>query len=281
MKIITKIALASALALSSVSASDVLATVNGVAINKDYVNNVLKAQGKTFDKLPKERQKEIVNKLIERELLAETAKKAGIEKDSEYKKALENFKKDLLIRVWMDKVYKRTLISDSEANDYYQKHKDQFKVPTKIHARHILVKTEDEAKKIIDQLKKLKGQELKEKFIELAKKKSTGPSGPKGGDLGYFTKGQMVKSFEDAAFALKKGTITTKPVKTQFGYHIIYVEDIKPGGIAEFKDVKQAIIAKLRQEAFAKKIKEAIENAKKGAKIESTIIDLKDKKDNK
>ena len=281
MKIITKIALASALALGTVNASDVLATVNGVAINKDYVNNVLKAQGKEFDKLPKERQKEIVNKLIERELLAEIAKKAGVEKDSDYKKALENFKKDLLIRVWMDKLYKRTLISDSEANDYYQKHKEQFKIPEKIHARHILVKTEDEAKKIIEQLKGLKGQELKEKFVELAKKKSTGPSGPNGGDLGYFPKGQMVKPFEDAAFALKKGTITTKPVKTQFGYHVIYVEDIKPSRIADFKDVKQSIITKLRQEAFAKKLKEAIDNAKKDAKIESAIVDLKDKKDNK
>jgi len=278
MRIITKIALASALALSTINASDVLATVNGVAINKDYVNNVLKAQGKEFDKLPKEKQKEIVNKLIERELLAETAKKAGIEKDSEYKKALENFKKDLLIRVWMDKLYKRTLISDSEANDYYQKHKDQFKIPEKIHARHILVKTEDEAKKIIEQLKGLKGQELKEKFVELAKKKSTGPSGSKGGDLGYFSKGQMVKPFEDAAFALKKGTITTKPVKTQFGYHVIYVEDIKPASVADFKDVKQSIIAKLRQEAFAKKIKEAINNAKKDAKIESTVVDLNNSK---
>jgi len=281
MKFITKIALASALALGTVNASDVLATVNGVAINKDYVNNVLKAQGKEFDKLPKERQKEIVNKLIERELLAEIAKKAGVEKDSDYKKALENFKKDLLIRVWMDKLYKRTLISDSEANDYYQKHKEQFKIPEKIHARHILVKTEDEAKKIIEQLKGLKGQELKEKFVELAKKKSTGPSGPNGGDLGYFPKGQMVKPFEDAAFALKKGTITTKPVKTQFGYHVIYVEDIKPSRIADFKDVKQSIITKLRQEAFAKKLKEAIDNAKKDAKIESAIVDLKDKKDNK
>ena len=278
MKIITKIALASALALSTINASDVLATVNGVAIDKEYVNNLLKAQGKTFDQLPKDRQKEIINKLIERELLAETAKKAGIEKDSEYKKALENFKKDLLIRVWMDKLYKRTLISDSEANDYYQKHKDQFKIPEKIHARHILVKTEEEAKKIIDQLKGLKGQELKEKFVELAKKKSTGPSGPKGGDLGYFSKGQMVKPFEDAAFALKKGTITTKPVKTQFGYHVIYVEDIKPATTADFKDVKPAIIAKLRQEAFTKKLKEAIENAKKNAKIESTVVDLNNSK---
>jgi len=279
MKLVSKVALASIMSLTIANASDVLATVNGVAIDKSYVNTALKQQGKTFDQLSKAQQKQLVDRLIERELLAKKAKDDGIEKDPNYTKALENFKKDLLIRVWMDKLYKKTLISDSEANTYYQAHKDSFKQPKKVHARHILVKSEDEAKKIIDQLKGLKGEELKSKFIELAKTKSTGPSGPKGGDLGYFGKGQMVKPFQDAAFGLKKGEITLEPVKTQFGYHIIYVEDIKPAGIMPFKDVKNGIINKLKREQFDKKIKDIIESSKKSSKIETTIkLDKKDSK---
>jgi len=279
MKLVSKVALASIMSLTIANASDVLATVNGVAIDKSYVNTALKQQGKTFDQLSKAQQKQLVDRLIERELLAKKAKDDGIEKDPNYTKALENFKKDLLIRVWMDKLYKKTLISDSEANTYYQAHKDSFKQPKKVHARHILVKSEDEAKKIIDQLKGLKGEELKSKFIELAKTKSTGPSGPKGGDLGYFGKGQMVKPFQDAAFGLKKGEITLEPVKTQFGYHIIYVEDIKPAGIMPFKDVKNRIISKMKREQFDKKIKDIIESSKKSSKIETTI--KLDKNDNK
>ena len=279
MKLVSKIALASILSLTVANASDVLATVNGVAIDKSYVNGALKQQGKTFDQLPKPQQEQLLKRLIERELLVKSAKDDGIEKDPEYKKALENFKKDLLIRTWMDKLYKKTLISDSEANTYYQEHKNDFKKPASVHARHILVKTEAEAKKIIDELKNLKGDALKKKFIELAKKKSTGPSGPKGGDLGYFGKGQMVKSFQDAAFALKKGNITLEPVKTQFGYHVIYVEDKKPAGIAPFKDVKKSIVEKMKREQFNKKIKDIIEADKKSAKIETTL--KIEKKDNK
>jgi parvulin-like peptidyl-prolyl isomerase len=212
MSLLKSTILTSALLVASVNASEVLATVNGTPISKEDINTILKAQGGSFDKLKKDQQKQLLDKLIERELLAEVAKKAGVEKDENFNKALENFRKDLVIKTWMDKVYKRTLISDSEANKYYQDNKDQFKQPEKIHARHILVKSEKEANDIIKTLKATKANELKDKFIALAKEKSTGPSGKNGGDLGFFGKGQMVPAFQDAAFALKKGEITTKPV---------------------------------------------------------------------
>ena len=271
MKLIKSAVLSTMLAATSLMGAEVLATVNGKAINKSDVNTILKAQHMSFDKLSKAQQKQILNKLIERELLVDIASKAGVEKDPEYIKKLNNYKKDLAIKVWMDKIYKRTLISDSEANKYYQDHKEQFVTPAKVHARHILVKTEKEAKNIIAQLSKLKGDALKKKFIELAKEKSTGPSGRNGGDLGYFGKGQMVKPFSDAVFAMKKGEVSKEPVKTQFGYHIIYLEDKKPAGVASFEDVKNRIIARMRQEQFSKTIKNTIENQKKSAKITSTI----------
>ncbi len=271
MKLLKGAILSSIIATGLVFAGDVLATVNGHKITKSGINDLLKTQGVNFDTLSKEQQKMMLKKLIERELLLEVANKAGVEKDEKYKAALESFKKDLAIRIWMDKIYNRTIISDSEAKKYYEDHKDKFKQPATVHARHILVKTEDEAKKIIDELSKLKGDALKKKFIELAKSKSIGPSGKNGGDLGYFTKGQMVKSFSDAAFSMKKGEISKTPVKTQFGYHIIYVEDSKPEGIAPFKEVKKQIIENMKKEQFTKTIKDTIDNQKKNAKITSEI----------
>ena len=280
MKLIKSAVLSTMLVASSLTAAEVLATVNGKSISKSDVDTVLKAQHMSFDKLTKTQQKQMVDKLIERELLIDVASKAGIEKDPEFVKALNSYKKDLEIKIWMDKIYKRTLISDSEANKYYQEHKDKYKTKATVHARHILVKTEKEAKDIIAELAPLKGETLKNKFIELAKAKSTGPSGKNGGDLGYFGAGQMVKPFNDAAFAMKKGEITKEPVKTQFGFHVIYLEDTKPAGFSSFEAVKNKIIAKMRQEQFSKTIKDTIENQKKSAKITSTIS-LKDNNSSK
>ena len=271
MKLLKGVVLSSVLTVSTLISAEVLATVNGKAINKEDVNTILKSQRISFDKLSKNQQKQLLDKLVERELLVEVAKKAGIEKDPEYVKTLENYKKDLAIRVWMDKIYKRTLISDSEANKYYQEHKKEFVKPESLHARHILVKTQKEAEDIIKELSKLKGEELKKKFIELAKEKSIGPSGKNGGDLGYFGKGAMVKPFNDAAFALKVGEITKEPVKTQFGYHVIYLEDRKPEKTLKFEEVKDKIIAKMRQEQFSKTISDTIEKEKKSAKITTTL----------
>ena len=143
----------------------------------------------------------------------------------------------------------------------------EFKEKESVHARHILVKTEDEAKKIITELKPLSGAKLKEKFIELAKKDSTGPSGSNGGDLGYFSKGQMVPAFNDKVFTMKKGTITEAPVKTQFGYHVIYLEDKKPSLTRSFDEVKAFIEQRLKMEKFKTVVKKKMDTLQKQAVI--------------
>ena len=143
-----------------------------------------------------------------------------------------------------------------------------------MHARHILVKTQKKAQEIIDSLKGLKGDKLKQKFIELAKKESIGPTSVKGGDLGYFTASQMVLPFSKAAFALKKGEITLKPVKTQFGYHVIYVEDRKPAQILPFDLVKDKIRQSLKEKEFKEKMQLKMDELKKRAKI-TTELDNK------
>ena len=151
--------------------------------------------------------------------------------------------------------------------DVYHTNKEEFNEKESVHARHILVKTEDEAKAIISQLKPKSGAVLKEKFIELAKEKSTGPSGPKGGDLGFFGKGQMVPSFDAKVFDMKVGTITTEPVKTQFGYHVIYLEEKKAPTTRSYEEVKPFIEQRLKMEEF----KVVMENKMKDLEKKATI----------
>lgn len=117
-------------------------------------------------------------------------------------------------------------VEAKDIKDYYDKNADKFMQPAAVKARHVLVKTEQEAKDVIKELDGLSGQKLNDKFVELATTKSTGPR-QGGGELGWFAANQMVKPFSDAAFALKKGEITKKPVQTQFGFHVILVEDTK------------------------------------------------------
>ena len=271
-KILLKSVLAASLIIGAANASDVVAVVNGKEITKSDVNQLLKAMpGLSFEKLNPELKQKVIEQAIERELLKQYAKKSGIENDEEYKRALSKIKDDLAVEVWMKKQYDSIKVTDREAKEFYNKNIDKFSRPQQVHARHILVKDENEARKIIEELKKSPKNRLKDKFIELAKSKSIGPSGKNGGDLGWFGKGQMVKPFSEAAFALKKGEITTSPVKTQFGYHIIYLEDKKEAGKIPFEDVKNKIKAELRMEKFQQIISKKAKELKKSAKIEKKI----------
>ena len=246
----------------------VYATVNGYDIKDQDIKVLMRSiPGATFEKLPPATQKKIVQQAIERHLLAQKAIKSGIENDPAYKKALEGIKSDLALELWMKKEYSSVNVDEKSIKDYYNKNSDKFIKPSRAKARHILVKTKKEAEDIIAQLKGLKGDALEKKFIELAKTKSTGPSGKNGGELGWFNKRQMVKPFSDATFALKKGEITTKPVKTQFGYHIILLEDKEIGKKATLAEVKPQIENALRMEKFRKKVSGIAKGLKKGAKI--------------
>ena len=176
-------------------------------------------------------------------------------------------KKELAIQIWQKKLLDSIKIPEKELKAYYNANKEEFNEKETVHARHILVKTEAEAKKIIAELKPLSGQKLKTKFEELARTESTGPSGPKGGDLGYFAQGQMVPAFNDKVFSMKTGTITLAPVKTQFGYHIIYLEDKKKATIRKFAEVKPFIEQRLKMEKFKTEMKEKMDTLQKKAVI--------------
>jgi parvulin-like peptidyl-prolyl isomerase len=269
--------LLSALLLTGTMASaKTLVSVNGKPITQEEVDQeLMQATQGRFNQVPADRQaafrQQVLKQLIGKELIYDDAKKKGIlnsaEYKAEYKKLEARMKKELAIQVWQKKVLDSIKISNKELKDYYKKNIDEFKEKESVHARHILVKTEAEANKIIAQLKSLSGEKLKEKFIELAKKDSTGPSGVNGGDLGYFAKGQMVPAFNDKVFSMKKGTITTKPVKTQFGYHVIYLEDKKPSITRSFDEVKAFIEQRLKMEKFKEVMKKKMDELQKKATI--------------
>jgi len=261
--------LAVAVMATSVVASDILVTVNGKNITKQDAEQFVAASAPNahFMQLDKAQQNMIKERLVEKVLFTELAKKEGVDKNPEFIKNMEKIKEELLVNMWMKLQLESAIVSDSEAKEFYEKNKDKFKQPESVTASHILVKTEDEAKAIIKELKPLKGAKLKEKFVVLAKAKSTGPSGPKGGALGTFKKGQMVPEFSKAVWGLKDGTITMEAVKTQFGYHIIYLEKKNSAQPVSYDKVKDKIIMSLKQQQFAGKIAEMAKELKTKAKI--------------
>jgi len=273
MKKLIKVSLVAATVLATgLMATDILATVDGKNITKQDGEAFVRATAPqtTFEKLPAEQQKMIAERLVERALFVEAARKENVADDPEFKSNIEKLKEELLVSLWMKKQMDNAIVSDSEAQDFYKSNPDKFVMPKNVHARHILVADEKTAQDIIAELKDLKEEALKTKFIELAKAKSTGPTGEKGGDLGSFAQGQMVPEFDKAAFALNKGEITLAPVKTQFGFHVIYLEDKKDESTVAFDQVKEKIIQSLKQKQFQTKLKEVAKEMKSKAKITYT-----------
>jgi len=254
---------------TSLVSSDILATVNGKNITKQDAQAFVTASAPKaiFAQLEPSEKRMVTDRLIEKQLFTELAAKEGIDKKPEFKRNMEKIKDELLVNMWMKEQMDNAMVSDSEAQAFYKKNADKFMGKASMHARHILVEKEKEAQDIIATLKPLTGEALKTKFIDLAKTKSTGPSGPKGGDLGTFAKGQMVPEFSKAAWALENGQITMLPVKTQFGYHVIYLETKSEAATVPYEQVKDKIITSLKQQQFSAKITQVAKELKGKAKI--------------
>jgi len=169
-------------------------------------------------------------------------------------------------------------ISEEEARAFYDSHQEAFNRPEQIRARHILIRPEsgggEQAEKdAINRVEDLRKEaEAGADFAELAGKHSQGPSGKRGGDLGYFSRGEMAKPFEDAAFALKEPGELSQAVKTQFGYHLIKLEDRREAGIVPFEEVQENLQEYLRQE----KVKEAVQSYVKQLRQEAEIKRFQD-----
>jgi len=258
MKTVTKIA-ASLAILSTLSTAQTLVTVNGTAITQQDVDKELMAatQGR-FNQVPAEKQsefrKQVLEQLVAMELIFGDAKSKGILETKEFKdkyqEIAKRIEKEIATQVWQKQELDKIKLTEKELKDYYDANKEEFVENQSVNARHILVKEEAEAKKVIAELKPLKGDALKNKFIEIAKAKSTCSSAANGGDLGYFAEGQMVPEFNEKAFSMKPKEMTMEPVKTQFGYHVIYIEDRKAKTTKNFSEVKSFIEQRLKMEKF-------------------------------
>ena len=239
----------------------VVATVNGEAITEADVAIAAQDYAQDLAQVPEAlRRNLLVGVLVDMRVLADASLKAGRDQEAGVKRQLEYAR----LRTLRDSYFneKNTLEPDEAAlKKLYDEQYGDFKGPEEVHARHILVKTEDEAKAIIKELDGGKD------FAEVAKEKSTGPSGPNGGDLGYFTKDRMVAEFADAAFALEPGTYSKEPVKTQFGWHVIKVEDKRAQPAPSFDEVKN----QLRSDAIRAKYNEVMEGLK--AKADIKVVD--------
>ncbi len=265
MKKIISSVVASLMLTTTLSAADYYAEVNGEKITKQDVAQVIKDPRVQFESLPKNAQNKVLEQIINKKLIVQKAMNDGITKEKAYQDALNNIKENLAFQVWQQKELKSIDVTEKQQKDFYEKNKDKFKVPAKLNARHILVKTEDEAKDIIGQLNKASKKE--QKFIELAKSKSVGPSGKNGGNLGEFQANQMVPEFANAAKALDKKSYSKNPVKTQFGYHVIYLKDKKPGKSLSFNEVKGKISRMLMSNEYNKKVQQIADDLRKEANI--------------
>ncbi|MBN8530776.1 MAG: peptidylprolyl isomerase [Alphaproteobacteria bacterium] len=210
-----------------------------------------------LDTFPAKVREEIVKKIATNIILAEEADKAGMKNDPEVKERLLFLEAQVMIDAYLRKKAKDVVTEDAIKSEY-RKIADKEGGKDEIKASHILVKTEDEAKDVVKRLK------AGEEFAKIAKEKSTDPgSAQKGGDLGYFTKEQMVPEFANAAFGLDKGKVSD-PVKTDFGWHVIQVEDKRKVQVPELDKVRPQIEAQLTQ----KFVQESMNKVLSGKKIE-------------
>ena len=246
--------------------STVLATLNGKKITVKDINLYL--QGITGDNrirlqdLPAKHVKQFVEQYVETLELYPKAKE--VKKSPQFQAA----EKKMVITFWLKNKLDSIKISDKEAKAFYEKNKDiYFKTTPKVKARHILVKDEKTAEKLISELKGLKGKALEEKFAELAKKYSTGPTKVNGGELGWFDPKQMVAPFAEAVKKLPAGHITLKPVKTRFGWHVILVEEKNSNSYVPFDKVKDQVIAYLKRV----KLQKELQKLKSQYKVKYTI----------
>ncbi|MBW1674691.1 MAG: peptidylprolyl isomerase [Deltaproteobacteria bacterium] len=175
-------------------------------------------------------------------------------------------------------VTKKATVSGEEIKVFYESHPDLFKKPEQVRASHILIKVDPQADEVkrAEAQKKIKEIQQKlqkgEDFATLAKALSEGPSKPKGGDLGYFSRGRMVKSFEEAAFALRPNEVSDI-VETKFGYHLIKVIEKRPEAITAFKDAKDKLGQYLKQQKVQKEVSIYVDKLKEKAKVERFLTE--------
>jgi peptidyl-prolyl cis-trans isomerase C len=217
----------------------------------------------------------VLTQFVQSMVVSKLAKGKGFDKIADVKDQLDFFKDNFLASLYIrQEVLGKISIPDEDMKKYYDSHKDEFKTPEMVRVRHILVRVDESAPEKDQKAAKKKAESILKKiksgadFAKLAEEVSEDPgSKEKGGDIGFFQRGRMVKSFEDAAFALKPGEVSGL-VKTRYGYHILKLEERKAPAIQSFAEVKETIRQKLIQDQSKSKVVAFIEQAMKDAKAE-------------
>ena len=251
--------------LADETADPVVATVGGVEILKSEIDLAVTGLDPQLANLP-DAQKRVaaLSSVIDIKLLAADASKEGLQDDATFKQRIAYLTDRELHNAYFKK-HVVDAVTPDEVKARYEAEIAKIEPQDEVRARHILVKTEDEAKAVIADLDGGKD------FVELAKEKSTDPNKSEGGDLGFFGKGRMVPEFEAVAFTLEPGTYTKEPVKTQFGFHVIKVEEKRKQQPPALEQVE----GQVRQIVMRDKYVELLEKAKADAGVEIADPELK------
>ncbi|HYR65685.1 MAG TPA: peptidylprolyl isomerase [Reyranella sp.] len=242
----------------------IVATVNGQPVRLSELEVAQQALPQQYRNMPLQAVfPALLDRIIDSKLVVQEGKKTKVNDDPAFKKRMAFVEDQVLQDFWIQREVARK-VTPEKLQQRYEERLKSMPSEEEAHARHILVSTEDEAKAIIADLKKGTA------FDKLAKEKSTDKaSGAEGGDLGWFKKSDMVKEFADAAFALKKGELTETPVKSQFGYHIIKLEDRRKAPPPAFEELSD----QLREEMAREVVTAQLDQLRSGAKIEKFAID--------
>ncbi|MBP6653586.1 MAG: peptidylprolyl isomerase [Propionivibrio sp.] len=241
---------------TAMAAETTFVTVNGVAVPQSLADAFIAEQTAKGAQDTPDLKNAVREELIRRELLVQEAKKSGLTKKPDVAAQADAARAAIYIRAYIQDFLAKNPISEAQLRAQYEKIKTQLGA-TEYKARHILVKTEDEAKAIIDNLGK------GAKFDELAKQSIDPGSKDKGGDLSWASAGNFVKPFSDALTALAKGKYTEAPVKSDFGYHVIELEDSRPLNVPAFEELKP----RLQQQAQSEQVNKMVEALRAKAKV--------------
>ena len=238
---------------------EVLATVAGREITQEEFDAFLAS-------VPKEQQAYISNpkfrehcldQLTSLHMFAQMGEDLNLDETEDFKKAYENAKRDILAQMAMRETLKDVTVTEEELKTFYDQNQQQIKKGETVNAKHILTDSEEKCHDILEEI--VKGEKT---FEDAAKEFSTCPSKERGGDLGEFGKGQMVKEFEDAAFSAEIGHVVG-PVKTQFGYHLIKVEKKNEASVVSFEQIKENLRTNLLQQKQSTAYNQKVEELKK------------------
>ena len=253
---------------------NVLAVIAGREITEEDLNIFI-------HRLPKEQQMYATNpqfrehckeQLIAMNVLAQCGVDEKLEETEEFQKLIADVKKDILAQLVLKNTLDAVTVSDEEAKEFFENNKQRYAKPATVSAKHILTDSEEKCNDILEKI--TSGEK---EFEEAAKEFSTCPSGAQGGDLGEFGRGHMVKEFEEAAFAAEVGHVVG-PVQTQFGYHLIKVEQKNDAKEADFEEVKEQIKAEALKQKQDKAYSDKVNDDDTERTIETLIMDFHNQK---